>query len=116
MTTKPFIVLKLNTIYQAPKSEYIKGFYAFFNLLLVLPDKNEIKQHEFKISLDSYHYLLEIDNMINGTKSDLKDEIILKIQNDIFENVNEFPIAFKREGNDYSWFLLSKMIEVSENV
>jgi hypothetical protein len=118
MENKPFIVLKLCSVVQAPKDENLKGFFANFILLIVLPEKNEIKKHEFKISLDSYHLLEQIDNIVNGIKNEIKDEkdIIKSIQDDVFNNVSEFPIQMKKDGDDYHWFLLKKMIEISENI
>ncbi len=118
MENKPFIVLKLCSVYPAPKDQNLKGFFAHFILLLVLPEKNEIKKHEFKISLDSYQLLSQIDNIVNGIKNEIKDEkdIIKAIQDDVFNNVSEFPIKMSKDGDNYLWYLLSQMIRVSEEI
>lgn len=110
---KPFVVLKLNNVYPAA-GEVGKGFFALFTFALVL--EKEIKSHDFKISVESYECLEDINCIINGMKFESKNEIIQTIQKDVNDNFTEFPIELQRAGNDYNWYILSKMIEICENV
>lgn len=110
---KPFVVLKLQSVVSS-NGELGKGFFALFTFALVL--ENEIKQHDFKISVESYECLEDINCIVNGMQFESKNEIIQKIQKDVNDNINEFPIELRRAGDDYSWFLLSKIIEICENV
>jgi hypothetical protein len=113
MENKPFVVIKIEQVYP---SQNEKGFYAHFKLIICVPETKFIKDFNFKISVESYDYLSYVDKIISGKKISTEDEIINEIQNCIFENVKEFPIQIKKSGNNYDWYIFSKMIEICEKV
>jgi len=112
----PFIVLKLENVTTAPRESF-KGFYAYFKLLLVNPETNNIKDYSFKISMDSYNFLKYIDDIINHKEvKDVNDSILNNFASDVKELNLKEPLKIVKNGEDYQWYLLSKFIEICEKV
>lgn len=113
----PFIVIKLEKVVNAPMSQAVKVFYAFFKILLVNPQNKEPKKYILTITADNDYVVSQLDRIFEGDLPENSDNATIKeLINDVKELNPSFPLQTYRKGREYDWYLFEKMLETYKGI